>query len=190
LDAFDTEVQTAYSDYKLSPTAQKKTKLESLLGTDVLDFNKPKKELDAQIKAAIVSMQTVMKSGWDLSIAKRNWENQRKEKKAVIDNWNRLSISFHYYDIDSRYREAYEAAREMPYFKYSSTLKGEDIAIDKPLAAMGLSSVLSILLLLVFYAFAQVLVLLPYFNVKRAEKKLFRKKPGEKESYGGEIKLH
>ena len=170
LDAFDTEVQTAYSDYKLSPTAQKKTKLESLLGANVLDFNKPRKELDAQVAKGIESSQGVMKSGWDLSIAKKNWENQRKEKKAVIDNWNRLSISFNYYDIDSRYKDAYAAALvEMPDFKYSPILRGANIALDKPIAALGLSSVLSILLLLLFYAFAQGLVLLPYVMAERTE---------------------
>jgi hypothetical protein len=168
LDAFDTEVQTAYSDYKLSPTAQKKTKLESLLGPGELAFNKTRKELDEQVEKGIDEKQIVMKSGRDLSIAKKNWENKRKEKKSVIDNWNRLSISFHYYDIDSIYKDAYAAALvKMPDFKYTPTLKGEDIALDKPIAALGLSSAISIMFLLVFYAFAQGLVLLPYIKQKR-----------------------
>ncbi len=173
LAAFDTEVRTAYSVYKRNATPQKMTVLVNFLGTGVLDFKKPIKQLDAQVDKGIDKVQTAMKRGWDLSIAKKNWENQRKQKKAVIDNWNRLSISFHYYDIDSRYKDAYAAALvKMPDFKYSDTLKGADIALDKPIAAMGHSSVLSILLLLLFYAFAQGLVLLPYVMTKRNKRKL------------------
>jgi hypothetical protein len=168
LDAFETKAQTLYSDYKLGGTAPKKQNLENLLGADVLDFNKPRNDLDKQVDIAIDAKQTVMKSGWDLSVAKKKWDNHRKDKKAVIDNWNRMSISFHYYDIDNRYKDAYAATLvKMPDFKYSPTLKGADIALDKPIAAMGLSSVVNILLLLLFYAFAQFLVLLPYVTLKR-----------------------
>jgi len=170
LDAFETQAQTLYSGFKLVTTTQKKQNLENLLGVGVLNFNKPKIDLDKQVEKAIEAKHVVMKSGWDLSNAKSEWVRHRMEKKAIFDIWNRMNISFHYYDIDNRYKDAYAAALvKMPDFKYSPTLAGEDIALDKPIAAMRLSSIVSILLLLLFYAFAQVLILLPYVMVKRPE---------------------
>jgi len=181
LNKFETDVDIRFSAYELVKSNTNKKNLDDLIGDGTLDFTKPKKDIKAQLKNAILAKQNVIRKGWDLSKAKNNWDQDKNDKKIVVDNWKRMNISYVYYDIDNSYQKSYAAALvQMPDFSYTSLIKRQDIALDKPISAMAISPLLNTLLLLLFYVFAQILIFLPYVMEKRPKEILITPNNGSK----------
>lgn len=188
-NSFGDKVESAVSAYFLNFSMDKRTKINELLGKGSIDFRKSKSAIEKQAKAAIEAKQEVIRNGFDLSSTIEDWMAYQERIRPIIDNWNRLNISYAYYDIDNMYKKVYDdAILKMPSFDSTEELRGVDIALDKPFAALfnglGLASVLFL-----FYALMHFFILMSYFFTKRPSKKNHHRNSQGGNSYGNEIKL-
>ena len=190
LRSFKNKVESSLAAYFINRSEAKKAPVEKMLGKGSIDYYKSREAISKQAKAAIEAKQQVMRDGFALGDVVEQWNDYKGRIRPIIDNWNRLNISFAYYDIDNMYKKVYEATqKKMSDFKYADKVKGVDIALDKPFTALGQSSALSIVLLLLFYALAQVFTLMPYIVAKRPKKKNWARDTNKEGTYTGEIKL-
>lgn len=183
VNSFGDKVESAVSAYFLNFSMDKKTKINDLLGEGSIDFKKSKAAIEKQAKAAIEAKQEVIRNGFDLSSVIEEWTDYQERIRPDIDNWNRLNISFVYYDIDNMYKKVYdEAMLKMPSFDYTEKLRGIDIALDKPFTALFNGLGLAFILLL-FYGAMHFCILMSYFFSKRPEIEIIRS-GDKKNSYG------